>query len=281
MKIFYHRSDWRSVTFVGVALALTAVQWSGALRHPALYASSLCLAFFACVIDHNHQHRPIFLAGGLNQAFGVLVTWAIGQPAAAIIPMHVDNHHVHNNHDEDFVRSSIVGFRFKVLDLLAFPFVAIRGYARVKSRNLRDWKRRQPRLYRQLVLERWALYPLTLALLAVAPLETFVFVVVPWIYAQWGILAINHVQHHGCDPDSKLDHTRNFTGRWMNWWTFNNGYHTAHHLRPTLHWSRLPELHRELEPHLDPRLQETSLIAAVIRLYCRPGTRPALGRSSA
>ena len=273
MKVFYDRSDARSMLFVLAALALMAVQWSGTLRHPVLFVASLCFAFFACVIDHNHQHRPVFLSRELNQFFGVLVTWAIGQPATAIIPMHVENHHVHNNHDEDFVRTSIVGFRWKVLNLLLFPFVAIRGYARVKSRNLRSWGRRRPKLYRQLVLERWALYPLGVVLLVTAPLDTLVFVIVPWLCGQWGVLAINHVQHDGCDPDSRLDHTRNFTGRWLNWWTFNNGYHSAHHLRPALHWSRLPRLHAELEPRLDPRLQERSLLAAVARLYLLPGAR--------
>lgn len=280
MKVFYDRSDVKSVLFVATALAATAVQWSGLARHPALYAASLCFAFFACVIDHNHQHRPVFHARSANRVFGVLVTLAIGQPASAIVPMHVLNHHVHNNDDEDFVRASIVGFRWKLLNLVLFPFVALRGYARVKSRDLREWGRRRPGLYRQLILERWALYPVAAALLVAAPLDTLVFVVAPWLYGQWGILAVNHVQHAGCDPESPYNHTRNFTGRWLNWWTFNNGYHTAHHLRPALHWSRLPELHAELEPHLDPRLQYRSMLAAVARLYLWPAARPALEKGA-
>lgn len=280
MRVFYDLSDVRSVVFVVTALALMAVQWSDTLRHPALWVASLCLAFFACVIDHNHQHRAVFLPRRLNQLFGVLLTWAIGQPASAIIPMHVENHHVHNNHDEDFVRTSLVAFRWRFLNLVLFPFVAIRGYARVKSRDLRAWARRRPKLYRQLVLERWALYPLAAALLVAAPRDTLVFVILPWLYGQWGILAVNHVQHAGCDPASRLGHTRNFTGRWLNWWTFNNGYHSAHHLRPALHWSRLPRLHAELEPHLDPRLQERSMLAAVARLYLWPGAHGALEKGT-
>ena len=37
MKAFEHRSDVRSVAFILLALAAYALQWSGALRHPALY----------------------------------------------------------------------------------------------------------------------------------------------------------------------------------------------------------------------------------------------------
>lgn len=33
---------------------------------------------------------------------------------------------------------------------------------------------------------------------------------------------------------------RNFVGPVINYLTFNNGYHTIHHMYPTMHWSRLP-----------------------------------------
>lgn len=272
--VMNYKEDWRSVLFIWIALGLTAIQWTETLNHPALYATSLLFAFLGCVIDHNHQHHPTFKYRGLNQIFGVMITWVIGQPAAAVIPMHVMNHHVHNNHEEDFVRTSLVGFRWNFLNLVLFPFIAIRGYARAKHHNFKDWSRRQPKLYRQLILERWALYPLVLTLLITSPAATLLYVMVPWLFGQWGIIAINLVQHDGCDPESKYNHTRNFTGGWPNWWTFNNGFHSAHHLQPHLHWTRLPQIHAELEPRLEPTLQERSLLAATFRLYVWPGVRP-------
>ncbi len=274
MRLFDHPADARSVVFVATALVLMAVQWTGVARHPAIYVASLVFAFLACVVNHNHQHRPTLRPRGANRLFGVLITWAIGQPAKAILPMHVMNHHVHNNDEEDHVRSSLVNHRWNLVNLIVFPFVAARRYTRVKSRELRDWGRRRPQLYRELVFERWALYVPAVVMLLAAPFDTLVYIVGPWLYGQWGIIAINHVQHHGCDHDCRYNHTRNFTGRWLNWWTFNNGYHTAHHLRPNLHWTELPRLHAELAPRLAPELQERSFVAAVVRLYLWPGQRP-------
>src|SRR5207248_11772882 len=93
---------------------------------------------------------------------------------------------------------------------------------------------------------------------------------------QWGILAINHVQHDGCDPDSTYNHSRNFVGRWLNWWVFNNGYHTAHHLRPGLHWSQLPALHAEIRDCIDPTLERRSLLLAAVEFYLWPARRPTI-----
>jgi len=36
---------------------------------------------------------------------------------------------------------------------------------------------------------------------------------------------------------------RNFVGPVVNFLTFNNGYHTIHHMHPTMHWSRLAGVH--------------------------------------
>jgi fatty acid desaturase len=51
-----------------------------------------------------------------------------------------------------------------------------------------------------------------------------------------------------------------------NWIFFNNGLHTAHHLRPGLHWSRLRAFHEEVvAPRISEELNERSFILAVWR----------------
>lgn len=275
MKLLHYRQDLRSIALVLLALTVPAVQWTGLLRHPALYAAGCAFAFIACVANHNHQHHPTFAWPWLNRLLGVVLTLATGVPATAIIPMHNFNHHVHNNHERDYVRASLVRFRWNLLNVLLLPVVAVVHYTPVKSRELRAWRTTQPALHRQLWLERLALYPLLIALLVFGPLETLVFVLLPQWFGQWGILAINHVQHDGCDHDSRWNHSRNFVGKWLNWWLLNNGYHTAHHLRPGLHWSRLPALHAEIRGQIDPALERQSLLAAAIEFYGWPGRRPA------
>jgi fatty acid desaturase len=276
VKLLHHRADLRSVLFILLALTAYAVQWTGLLRHPLLYGATFCLAFLGGVINHNHQHHPTFVPRPLNQLFGMLLSLAIGMPATAVVAMHNYNHHVHNNHAEDVVRCSLVRFRWNLLNLLLFPFVALAHYAPVKARDLRAWRSERPALYRQLWLERLAVYPALAVLLLLQPMETLLFLVLPCLYGQWGILAINHVQHDGCDPDSEYGHSRNFVGRWLNWWVFNNGFHTAHHQKPGLHWSLLPQYHEEIRTRIDPDLEHRSLLAAVFRFYVWPARRPVL-----
>lgn len=276
MKLLRHGSDIRSVSLVLALLGLMGLQWSGAARHPVLLVATMALAFIACIVNHNHQHCPTFAPRrrGLNAAFGCLLSLAIGQPATAIVPMHNLNHHVHSNTPRDFVRASLVRFRWNLLNLLLFPFIAVAGYARAKQREMLRWRAASPWLHGRLARERWFFYTTASVLLAVRPVETLAFLIVPWVFGQWAIVAINLVQHDGCDPASDLAQARDFTGRWLNWWLLNNGFHTAHHLRPGLHWSLLPALHEEIQGRLDPRLNRRSLLASLFELYVWPGRRP-------
>jgi fatty acid desaturase len=274
MKVLHYGCDVRSVLVILLAVTAYTVQWAGILRHPAIYVASFFLAFFACVINHNHQHHPTFVPGWLNSMFSMLISLAMGVPATGIVPMHNFNHHVHNNHAEDCVRASIMSFQWNFLNLLFFPFVVVAGYARIKSREIQAWREERPRLYRQVIRERCVLYPVLLALLCWAPLETLIYFMLPYLYGQWGILAINHLQHDGCDPDSEWNHSRNFVGRWLNWWVFNNGYHTAHHLHPGLHWSLVPKAHEEIRDRIDAALERQSLLGTAIEFYIWPARKP-------
>jgi fatty acid desaturase len=274
MKILHYNCDLRSVLFILLAIAVCMVQWAGLLRHPALYGASLCLAFFACIINHNHQHHPTFVTRGLNQSFGALITLAIGFPATAIIPMHNLNHHKYNNRNKDFVRASVVQFRWNLMNLLLFPFVTVATFLPAKGREIRRWRDTRPHLYRRLVLERLVLYPILVLLFAFRPLETLVYILMPQFFGQWCILAINHVQHDGCDPHSTYNHSRNFVSPWLNWWVFNNGFHTSHHLQPGLHWSLVPQFHGEISGLIDPELKRRSLLAALLEFYVWPAHKP-------
>jgi fatty acid desaturase len=276
MRLLYFNSDLRSIAFILAAIVTYAAQWAGLIRHPILYAASLSLAFIGCVINHNHQHHPTLVPRSLNKAFGVLISLAVGVPATAIIPMHNFNHHVHNNHPQDFARASIVQFRWKLLNLLVYPFVALAGYLPTKSGELRKWRTTRPQLYQQLMLERFVLYPTWIGLLVIRPIDALIYFAVPYFFGQWAIIAINHVQHVGCDPYSDYNHSRNVVGGWLNWWAFNNGYHTAHHFRPNLHWSLLPEFHAEIREKIDPRLERKSALLTLAEMYLWPGAIPDL-----
>ena len=45
-----------------------------------------------------------------------------------------------------------------------------------------------------------------------------------------------------------------FSNKWYNIFTGNLGYHTAHHVKPGLHWSMLPEFHKSIEDKIPAHL---------------------------
>jgi hypothetical protein len=88
------------------------------------------------------------------------------------------------------------------------------------------------------------------------------------------MVGFGYVQHDGCDADSKYNHSRNFHGRLFNWFICDNGYHTGHHNRPAVHWSRGRAAHlNDVVHHMDPALDEPSLVRYLWRAFIWPGRR--------
>lgn len=82
------------------------------------------------------------------------------------------------------------------------------------------------------------------------------------------------LQHDGCDMNSKYNFSRNFTGSILNFFAYNNGYHTAHHLWPGLHWTSLPTVHAErIKPHIHPNLDQESILGYTFTTFIWPGQR--------
>lgn len=121
-------------------------------------------------------------------------------------------------------------------------------------------------IWRQVKLEILSLVIFTVSMALLNFQKFFFLVYITQYYAKWGITTINLVQHDGCEinkteEQKKYNGARNLTGKFLNWFAMNNGYHQIHHMFPTMHWSILPQKHKELvQPFNHPNLNQPCLL---------------------
>lgn len=279
-------ADLRTLAFVGTFYVLVAVGISTALPWwgAAILSVTLCLlSFFCAVITHNTIHSPVFKSRALNRLFQVVLTPTYGHPVSMFVPGHNLSHHKYLQTPKDRMRTDKMRFRWNLLNQLFFHVVVGTVITKDNFEYVGLMKTRRPKWYRQFLAE-LGFYLLFLALTFAAAVALWdwtggawrwvLFVFLPHQYAAWGIMGINFIQHEGCDPHHKYNHSRNFTGKVVNWFAFNNGYHGIHHEHPGLHWSLAPAVHaKEMAPFIDPRLDQKSLLAYCFKAYIFPGKR--------
>jgi fatty acid desaturase len=278
------RADLRTIAFMATFFGLVALQWTvpaldifaGAPIYvwaPLLVATSF-FSFFCAVATHNTVHSPVFTSRPANRVFQTILTLTYGHPVSAYVPGHNLSHHKHTQTRKDVMRTSKARFRWNLLNGLFFLVLVGPSIMKGESLYFAAMKERLPAWYRQYQIEKYTMWALYLVLAVFDWQKFLLFVFIPHKYAAWGIITINLIQHDGCDEKSEYNHSRNFVGKLVNWFTLNNGYHTLHHHQPGLHWSLLPAVHaREITPHIDPALEQKSLIAYIFRAYIWPGKR--------
>lgn len=270
-------ADLRTIAFVGVYFALLALGYTTDLSWPltALLVVALCLqSFFCAVATHNTIHAPIFRSKTLNRIFQAVLTVCYGHPVSAYVPGHNLSHHRYTQTARDIMRTTKLRFRWNLLNQLMFSTVVGPAIFKANADYVKAMRKQRPGWFRQFCIEA-AVYVTFLAVLLYLDWQKFLlFVLIPHQYAAFGIMGINFVQHDGCEKDHPYNHSRNFTGKLVNWFTFNNGFHGIHHMHPSLHWSKTPAAHAaELAPHIHPNLDRTSLLAYLWEAYVSPGKR--------
>ncbi len=292
-----YRADLRTIAFMATYFGLVALQFAmpsisvlgvksagtGALATgiPLLILTSF-FSFFCAVATHNTVHSPVWKSRRANRIFQAFLTVTYGHPVSAFVPGHNLSHHKHTQTRRDVMRTSKARFRWHLLNGLFFIAMVGPSIMKGEAAYFRMMKDRAPAWHRQLRIEQIALfgtYAVLLALDVLHPtifpgLKFLVFVFIPHKYAAWGIITMNMLQHDGADERDEWNHSRNFVGKLVNWFTFNNGYHTIHHMHPGLHWSLLPDAHvKEVAPYIHPALDQPSLLAYVVRTFVWPGKR--------
>ncbi|MCB1120203.1 MAG: fatty acid desaturase [Verrucomicrobiae bacterium] len=273
-----YKADRRSLVFVGIyyaALISSWIFWPDAWYFNAAITLSLCVLSFICaVITHNTVHAPIFRKKELNKIFQLILSFAYGHSVSAYVPGHNFSHHQHTQTSKDRIRTTNLRFKCNLFNQLLFFFWHAPGIMRDEAVFAGKMLQERPRWFYQYLGELIIVLGIKLTLLVMDPLKAICLIFIPHLYAAWGIVGTNFWQHDGCDKTHAYNHSRTFTSPWLNFIAFNNGYHGAHHEKPHLHWSLLPEYHRiHIQPHLHPNLNRNSLFAYLWEICVWPGKR--------
>lgn len=255
-------SDLRSLLFVAIAVSLLYaphVARPHGLAALTWIVVTAWACFIASIVSHNHLHNAVFSRAPLNIAFNVALGLARGHTASGIIVPHNLNHHPLAARDTDWIRPALAGYGLGWIRLVRY---VLRASGNMLVQRVQADAPQLPATQRtSMAIEKIAIAAWVLGL-AWSDWQVFLgFNLVPWAGGLAMLVGVNLLQHDGCDPNRPLGESRNFVGAIGNWLFFNNGYHTAHHLEPGLHWSRLPLKHSALRGDLpDADLEHPSIL---------------------
>jgi len=191
--------------------------------------------------NHHHQHVPMFRYKALNRLLEQSFALHTGATTHAWTLHHVHGHHM-NYLDQDKDES-----RWKRRDGETYGYI---GYTAITA--LTAYPRayavgnRHPRIQREFVLYGLLTLLIVTVLVVMNPLKGIVLFVSPMITSLIATIAATYHHHAGLDTDDHMLASHNYTYPIRNLLTGNLGYHTAHHYRQGVHWSKLPELHESL-----------------------------------
>jgi fatty acid desaturase len=257
-----HAADLRAIGFLTLQTLIMIGLFTGIYRNLWAWYAAAWLTVIAANVKHNHMHRRMFKSGAANLVMDHWLGFMTGTTSTSIITEHNLRHHGHSNDENDFVRCQLVGFRSQVLNVICFfPRAEWELYFK-KPLDFRLWWRTNRRLFWRGLAEQVTLAGFFTTLMVLNWKITLLCVVLPWIHGQWWLITFNLFQHQELEQEDPWQNSRNITGRLFNFFFFNIGYHTGHHLKPTLHWSELPAFHdREIAPRIKAHLVSPSLWA--------------------
>lgn len=282
-SILRYKADYRTLVFVALYyviayggffmywLAPESRTWTVMVPWVLLTAF---MAFTCAVIVHNTIHSPMFHQKQHNKWFQFVLSLAYGYSVSAYVPGHNFSHHKDTQTAKDNMRTSKARFRWHILNQLLFFFIVTPDLIKAEKKFVTKMKHDKREWYKQWRAEMFLVHVVRIALLFVNFPAAVLFIWGPHIYAAWGIVSTNVWQHDGCDQEHKYNHSRSFNGGLLNFFLFNNGYHGAHHDRPSMHWSLLPAYHEQyIAPHIHPNLNQKSMIKYLVQAYVYPGKR--------
>ncbi|WP_293861197.1 fatty acid desaturase [uncultured Alsobacter sp.] len=236
------------VLLLGFAFHFATMTWPAVLLCGLVYAVSVSWSINS--ISHNFIHNAYFKGDALNAAFSMMLSLTIGFSQAMYHFVHMRHHSGNSDLPDadgdtvDYLSIYRHGKDGQPENVWRYTFLSF--FRDDPKEILARMEARHAGQARQAKVELACLL-FFVGLLAVVDWR-FVLFIVPFNYLGQSLSSLNgYYEHFGGDPSTPLAWGVSTYHRLYNWTWMNNGYHAEHHYRPKMHWTRMPDLHRQIQ----------------------------------
>lgn len=202
-----------------------------------------------CSWNHHHQHLPTFYQTPLNRLLEMVYAFHTGITTNAWVLHHVLGHHV-NYLDQEKDESGWKRKDGTEMGVIEYTFtIALTGYTRAYKVG-----KNHPRYQKAFISMGMIVAALSGVLVYYKPVNALIVFIIPMVFGLLFTCYHTYSHHAGLDTDDHFEASHNIMHRWYNLLTGNLGYHTAHHIKPGLHWSKLPEYHATIADKIPKEL---------------------------
>lgn len=240
---------------ITIALLLFAIDivvflFSSSVLYTLLWSTfSVYLKGGICCWNHNHQHNNFFTVAWANRLMELVLGLQTGIVGEAWVLHHTRGHHL-NYLDQTKDESAWMAPDGRTMSRWEYTFkVTATAYPRALAVGKKHPASRK-RLIQNLVVTGL----IVALLLAINWVNALIIFAIPMVFLLTMTINATYAHHSGLDTDNPYEATYNITNRWYNLMTCNLGYHTAHHLQCSRHWSQLPEYHEEIKDRIPAHL---------------------------
>lgn len=253
-----------------ILLFSLAATWSDLAPATAAALGSglaLVMTYDIIIVGHLFTHARWFRAPLLNEVASAIASFNLGQSAEGYRSHHVFNHHRYSNDRADaagetrdesstfrggvggehvgIARYAFGGAVGTLLRSIAAAFALHRGWRVGRREHLLRAVTDDEGL-RRIRRDRIA-HGVGLVALGLVSWPFLLACYLPAWYAGLVLVNVqNYYEHFGARPGDRRANSVSHYGRLYNALTFNDGFHQEHHLRPGVHWRKLPSVRAEL-----------------------------------
>ena len=208
-----------------------------------------------CAWNHHHQHTLTFSSMPLNRLLEFFYALHTGVTTNLWVLHHVLGHH-HHFLDQKVDESRWQHDNGETMSELEYTLtVAATAYYRGYQVG-----KKYPKPQKDFLAYSSITFLIVIALLVYNPLAALFLFVLPMISGLILTAWATYGHHAGLDTDNEMEGSYNNLHPFFNLVTGNLGYHTAHHHKQGVHWSKLPELHAKISSQIPQRLFHNSWI---------------------